>query len=204
MRINELIAERGKAMVMEADASRKDNDDSDDSDSAANSSPFLARLRHSGYLLPSPLTGYFWLKGWHPNLHLPGFACPLRVLSGIPCPTCFLTRATCVSLSGQPPSGDLPCHQATCCAAALDPALAGSLRPRNGRLGPLAAGDWIQGCSPSRSHHLHASAPMNCEWLLLEGWVSSLQLESDLPALGELNHWASGGQMPDPARKENG
>ena len=100
MRINELIAERGKAMVMEADALRKDNDDSDDSDSASNSSPFLARLRHSGYLLPSPLTGYFWLKGWHPNLHLPGLACPLRVLSGIPCPTCFVTRATCASLSG--------------------------------------------------------------------------------------------------------
>lgn len=67
---------------------------------AANSSPFLARLRHSGYLLPSTLTGYLWLKGWQPNLHLPGFACPLRALSGIPCPTCFLTRATCASLIG--------------------------------------------------------------------------------------------------------
>lgn len=32
--------------------------------------------------------------------HLPGWSCPLRVLTGIPCPTCFLTRATALALRG--------------------------------------------------------------------------------------------------------
>ncbi|MCP9839111.1 DUF2752 domain-containing protein [Synechococcus sp. J7-Johnson] len=40
-----------------------------------------------------------WLKGG--NSALPGFGCPLRALTGIPCPSCFLTRATCASLRGQ-------------------------------------------------------------------------------------------------------
>ena len=34
----------------------------------------------------------------HP--HLPGISCPLRALTGIPCPTCFLTRATSSALTG--------------------------------------------------------------------------------------------------------
>ena len=45
------------------------------------------------------LTGYLWLKGWHPAL--PGFSCPLRALTGLPCPTCFLTRATAAALHGR-------------------------------------------------------------------------------------------------------
>ena len=44
------------------------------------------------------MTGYLWLKGLHPSL--PGWACPLRGLTGIPCPTCFLTRATSAALTG--------------------------------------------------------------------------------------------------------
>jgi hypothetical protein len=32
--------------------------------------------------------------------HLPGWSCPLRALTGIPCPTCFLTRATELALQG--------------------------------------------------------------------------------------------------------
>jgi len=59
---------------------------------------FLSRIRQSGYLLPAALTGYLWLKGGWPEL--PGLSCPLRALTGIPCPTCFLTRATCASLRG--------------------------------------------------------------------------------------------------------
>ena len=59
---------------------------------------FLNRLRHSGFVLPAALTGYLWLKGGWPEL--PGLSCPLRALTGIPCPTCFLTRATCASLRG--------------------------------------------------------------------------------------------------------
>ncbi len=39
-----------------------------------------------------------WLKGGHPAL--PGWPCPLRTLTGIPCPTCFLTRATSLALRG--------------------------------------------------------------------------------------------------------
>lgn len=50
------------------------------------------------YLFPASLTGYLWLKGLHPSL--PGWPCPLRALTGIPCPTCFLTRATAAALTG--------------------------------------------------------------------------------------------------------
>jgi hypothetical protein len=59
---------------------------------------FIRRIRHAGYLLPATLTGYLWLKGSHP--HLPGWSCPLRAITGIPCPTCFLTRATELALRG--------------------------------------------------------------------------------------------------------
>jgi hypothetical protein len=50
-------------------------------------------------LIPAGLTGYLWLKGRHPGL--PGLSCPLRALTGIPCPTCFLTRATAAALNGE-------------------------------------------------------------------------------------------------------
>ena len=60
---------------------------------------FLRRLQGAGFLLPAALTGYLWLKGGDPSL--PGFSCPLRLLTGFPCPTCFLTRATGASLRGQ-------------------------------------------------------------------------------------------------------
>jgi hypothetical protein len=59
---------------------------------------FLRRIQSSGYLLPAGLTGYLWLKGLQP--HLPGWGCPLLSLTGIPCPTCFLSRATSAALTG--------------------------------------------------------------------------------------------------------
>jgi hypothetical protein len=49
-------------------------------------------------LAPAGLTTYLWFKGLHPSL--PGWPCPLRALTGIPCPTCFLTRATSAALTG--------------------------------------------------------------------------------------------------------
>jgi hypothetical protein len=57
--------------------------------------------------LPVGLTGYLWLKGGQPAL--PGWACPLRALSGIPCPTCFLTRASELALRGDL-QGSLQAH----------------------------------------------------------------------------------------------
>ena len=55
-------------------------------------------MQRAGYLLPVTLTSALWLKGLHPGL--PGLACPLRAITGVPCPTCFLTRATGAALTG--------------------------------------------------------------------------------------------------------
>ncbi len=49
------------------------------------------------YFLPTMLVSYLYLKN---SYSLPGISCPLRQLTGVPCPTCFLTRSTCLALQG--------------------------------------------------------------------------------------------------------
>ena len=66
---------------------------------AAGARSGASALRRAGFLAPAGLTLYLVLKGLHPGL--PGWSCPLRALTGIPCPTCFLTRATAAALTGQ-------------------------------------------------------------------------------------------------------
>ena len=49
------------------------------------------------YFLPSGIVTYLYLKNYY---SLPGISCPLRQITGVPCPTCFLTRSTCMALQG--------------------------------------------------------------------------------------------------------
>jgi len=62
---------------------------------------FLRRLKGAGYCAPALFTISLAWKGMHP--WLPGWGCPLRAFTGVPCPTCFLTRATSAALVGQWP-----------------------------------------------------------------------------------------------------
>lgn len=64
--------------------------------------PFPQRLKGAGFCFPAMVTVGLALKGLNP--WLPGLSCPLRSLTGVPCPTCFLTRATSAALIGQWPT----------------------------------------------------------------------------------------------------
>ena len=57
----------------------------------------LVNLLRRRYFFPILLVSYLYLKD---NYSLPGISCPLRQITGIPCPTCFLTRSTCLALQG--------------------------------------------------------------------------------------------------------
>ncbi|MFM7313962.1 MAG: DUF2752 domain-containing protein [Cyanobium sp.] len=74
----------------------------DPSDRRSRGRRWFQSLSQAGVLFPATLTGYLWLKGLHPAL--PGWGCPLRALTGIPCPTCFLTRAVSAALIGDLPA----------------------------------------------------------------------------------------------------
>ena len=49
------------------------------------------------YLIPLGLTSYLSLKNYY---SLPGISCPFRQITGVPCPSCFLTRSTCLAFQG--------------------------------------------------------------------------------------------------------
>ena len=49
------------------------------------------------YFVPTGMVSYLYLKNYY---SLPGISCPFRQITGIPCPTCFLTRSTCLALQG--------------------------------------------------------------------------------------------------------
>ena len=49
------------------------------------------------YFFPSGLMSYLYLKNYY---SLPGISCPFRQITGVPCPTCFLTRSTCLAFQG--------------------------------------------------------------------------------------------------------
>ena len=57
----------------------------------------LFNLLRRKYFLPSVLVSYLYLKNYY---SLPGISCPFRQITGVPCPTCFLTRSTCLALQG--------------------------------------------------------------------------------------------------------
>ena len=57
----------------------------------------LLNLLQKKYFLPSGLISYLYLKNYY---SLPGISCPIRHITGVPCPTCFLTRSTCLALQG--------------------------------------------------------------------------------------------------------
>ncbi len=56
------------------------------------------KLTNLTYSFPFTLTTYLFLKQKFP--WLPGYSCPIRHATGIPCPSCFLTRSICASLGG--------------------------------------------------------------------------------------------------------
>ena len=58
---------------------------------------FLLDILKKKYFIPSGIVSYLYFKNYY---SLPGISCPLRQITGIPCPTCFLTRSTCLALQG--------------------------------------------------------------------------------------------------------
>ena len=56
------------------------------------------KFTNLSYILPLSLTSYLFFKQKFP--WLPGYSCPIRHATGVPCPSCFLTRSICASLGG--------------------------------------------------------------------------------------------------------
>lgn len=52
------------------------------------------------WLASLPLVTLTYLAARGQGVHLPGIICPLRSVTGIPCPTCHLTRSAMATLRG--------------------------------------------------------------------------------------------------------
>ncbi|MFZ0408006.1 MAG: DUF2752 domain-containing protein [Cyanobium sp.] len=135
--------------------------------------PWLRQLRGMGHVLPAALSGYLAIKGLHPDL--PGWSCPLRALTGIPCPTCYLSRATSQALLGHLDQA-IQLH-------AFGPLLAAGLLVwslaswRSGRLQP-----WPPQARWPAPVAAGAGAALLMYWLL-RLWVRAAGLAAPLPGL---------------------
>ena len=57
----------------------------------------VLNLLQKKYFIPTGIVSYLFFKNYY---SLPGISCPIRHITGVPCPTCFLTRSTCLALQG--------------------------------------------------------------------------------------------------------
>lgn len=57
-------------------------------------------IGYQRWLAPTPLAVLSILGARSQGVHIPGIICPFRSITGIPCPTCHLTRSAMASLRG--------------------------------------------------------------------------------------------------------
>ncbi len=62
---------------------------------------FMALVRPQRWLALLPLATLSALTARSQGVHIPGIVCPFQSITGIPCPTCHLTRSAMASLRGE-------------------------------------------------------------------------------------------------------